>query len=312
MISLLALFPVTVMAQEFKQESLVYIECFDSSNTRVSRGSGVIVSSDGRVLTAKHVVKGNSCRASLGTGATMPSRSLIRGRASSVYDAVILKLVPLPGEVFQAVRYTRIAALQRKSITAYGVPIDGTGQVSVRTGVISTTITDSAGHIQTDALTARGMSGGPVVLDETRALVGIVVGADVDVTSGLPTNYAVLAAEEVAAELGLAEIEVGRVTRGGGRADYTYHYNHEGRLYAGHFAQQEGGNWIEYGTDPRGVQFNFAHEKTEAGFIYLFDASRTFYVRIPLGGGWSEASGDGKNWNRLHHLTLQSNGSGTP
>lgn len=192
------------MAQGFSQASFVYIECYDSSNARVSRGSGVLVSSDGRVLTAKHVIKGDStCRASLGTGATTPSRLLTPGRASSAYDAMIVKLVPNPGEVFQAVRYARIATLQRKSITAYGVPIDDTGQVSVRTGIISTTVTDGSGHIQTDALTARGMSGGPVVLEETGALVGIVVGADLDVTNGLPTNYAVLAAQEVAVELEL-------------------------------------------------------------------------------------------------------------
>ena len=208
MISFLALFPAVAMAQGFNQASFVYIECYDSSNARVSRGSGVLVSSDGRVLTAKHVIKSNStCRASLSTGATIPSRLLIPGRASIAYDAMIVKLVPDPGEVFQAVRYTRIATLQRKAVSAYGVPVDGSGQVSVRTGVVSTTVTDGAGHLETDALTARGMSGGPVVLDETGALVGIVVGADLDVTNGLPTNYAVLAAQEVAVEL---ELEAGQ------------------------------------------------------------------------------------------------------
>jgi len=203
-IALLALLPTAAIAQGFNQASFVYIECYDSSNARVSRGSGVLVSSDGRVLTAKHVIKSNStCRASLGTGATAPSRSLVRGRASSAYDAMIVRLVPDPGEVFSTIRYTRIATLQGKSITAYGVPVDGTGQISVRRGVISTTVPDDAGHLETDTLTARGMSGGPVVLDETGALVGIVVGANLDVTNGLPTNYAVLAAQEVAVELEL-------------------------------------------------------------------------------------------------------------
>jgi hypothetical protein len=204
MIAFLAPLPGAATTQKFSQESFVYIECYDSSNGPVSTGSGVIVSSDGRVLTAKHVVRSDSCRASLGTGATVPSRRLSRGRASSAYDAIIMRLVPEPNEVFDAVSYARIANLQGKPITAYGVPVDGTGQVSVRRGVVSTTVPDNAGHLETDALTARGMSGGPVILDETGALVGIVVGADLDVTTGLPTNFAVLAVQEVATELELS------------------------------------------------------------------------------------------------------------
>ena len=58
------------IAQDFNRKAFVYIECYDSAGARVSRGSGVLVSADGRVLTAKHLIASNSCRASLATGAT--------------------------------------------------------------------------------------------------------------------------------------------------------------------------------------------------------------------------------------------------
>jgi hypothetical protein len=210
MICFLALLPVTVMSQGFNQATFVYIECYELSGTRVSRGSGVLVSRDGRVLTAKHVIRdGSTCRASLGTGATVPSRRLSRGRASYTYDAMIMKLIPDADEVFPAIRYARISGLKGKTITAHGVSADGTGEVSARKGTIATAVPDDAGHLETDALTARGMSGGPVVLDETGALIGIVVGADLDVTTGLPTNFPVLAAQEVATELDL-ELQSGQ------------------------------------------------------------------------------------------------------
>jgi hypothetical protein len=196
-------------AQSFRPTSFVYIECFDASNKRVSRGSGVVVGRDGRVLTARHVIPpSTTCRAAIGTGATTTTRHLVRGRASSTYDAMIVRLVPDPGEEFHSTGYTPVTGLQGRTIAAHGVRADGTGEVSVPRGVLSTMVPDERGYIESDVLTTRGMSGGPVVLQETGALVGIVVGADFDVTNGLPSNFAVLAAQVVAVELELEEWRV--------------------------------------------------------------------------------------------------------
>ena len=191
----------------FDESAFVYIECYSESGERVSRGSGVIIHEDGRLLTAKHVVPSDTtCKGVLGTGAETPTRNLIRGRPSHYYDAMIMRFVPRQGETFNPIQYVRLQQDDRgESITAHGVPFDGVGQISRRTGTISTTVPNENGMIETNILTARGISGGPVILDANRSLVGIVGGVSLDPISALPTNYGVLLVEVIANELEIEE-----------------------------------------------------------------------------------------------------------
>jgi hypothetical protein len=197
---------VPVKAYSFEPDSVVYIQCAGPDG-KLSRGSGVIVSDRGRVLTAKHVAPaGYECSGVLGTAAEVPTRRLLRRKASPDYDAILLEFIPKPNEEFRPVSFVQLEPnMQGEPIAAYGFPASGTGQVSIRSGTISTTIPNEQGTIETDALTTRGMSGGPVFLREGDGLVGIVAGANFDPGTGWPTDFAVLAAELVADDFDLEQ-----------------------------------------------------------------------------------------------------------
>jgi len=216
--ALAVLVPLVGAAAAQDAESIVYIKC-EGPDGKTSRGSGVIVSDRGRVLTAKHVAPTTEyqCRGVLGTAADEPTRRLLRRRASPDYDALLLEFVPNANERFRSVFAVELEPeLQGSEIAAYGFPAMGTGQVSVRTGAISTTIPNEQGMIETDALTARGMSGGPVFLKGSRnALVGIVAGASFDPGTGFATDFAVLAAELVADDFDLLASPDGPAAPGG-------------------------------------------------------------------------------------------------
>lgn len=184
-----------------------YIECYDDEGTVISRGSGVVVSRYGNVLTAKHVVPAEAnCKASLGSGSRVPDRPLTKGRRSSEYDAMILRLTPDDGETWDPVNFMRLdPSVRNTAITAYGVPLDGNA-MSARNGNLATVFPDGNGVVETTAMSTRGFSGGPVVLNDNGALVGIVVGVSLDPALNIPTNYGVLAVQEIAMELELIEV----------------------------------------------------------------------------------------------------------
>lgn len=207
--------PGEAYAKFNKNKSVVYIVC-TFPNGSSSQGSGVIVSEAGVVLTARHLIpdehlKDNrvTCKAEIGTGARTPSRNMTRGPWHTYYDAMILTIVPAPvGEKFEAVRYVRLTEDMEDPpapITAYGFPdqrvLEGqatpTGQVEGRAGTIAGIVPRDNGSIPTVSLTPRGMSGGPVILDRTGALVGIVNGTSFDPQNGSPTDFGVLAAQVV-------------------------------------------------------------------------------------------------------------------
>ncbi|WP_353830120.1 serine protease [Mesorhizobium sp.] len=184
--------------------SVVYIECRDPEGRVLSRGSGVVIDDRGGILTAKHVAPPSaSCFGARGSAATAPTRRLIHRQVSKL-DAMLLDFEPEPGETFEPVEYTPIIeSMAGTRLSAYGF-VGNTGQVVVRVGILSTTLPDKAGMVQTDILTSAGMSGGPVFEADTGALVGIVAGADFD-NIGQPKFYAVLSAKEIAKELQVPE-----------------------------------------------------------------------------------------------------------
>jgi S1-C subfamily serine protease len=248
----------TAFAQD--AESTVYIKC-DGPDGKTSRGSGVIVSEDGRVLTAKHVAPSADykCRGVLGTAAEEPTRTLLRRKSSPDYDALLLYFVPKPGEKFRPVYVVELdPELQGRAIAAYGFPATGTGEVSVRTGTISTTTPNEAGMIETDALTTRGMSGGPVFLKDTpggRALVGIVAGANFDPGAGNEADFAVLAVELLRDDFDLLTIEdliIERTDGGSGREGTG---GSSGNAPAAGGVSQLAGKWSGDAAEPGGYAF---------------------------------------------------------
>lgn len=205
--------------------SFVYIECKSPFGDKIVRGSGVIVGEAGEVLTAKHVApKGFSCRGARGPSSAMKLRNLSLRKYSEKYDAVTLQFERGPGELFEPHRYARLdSALKGAPISAYGMTFDNPiNEFSVRKGVVSTIRPNKFGNIQTDALSAPGMSGGPVLIEESGALLGIVAGATFDPSTGAPTSYEVLVAEVIGSELDLKPFKEKSVLEGSDRISESY------------------------------------------------------------------------------------------
>lgn len=190
------------------EKSIVYIECTSPDGKLKIPGTGVLVSASGRILTAKHVAPtGYNCLGQIGTAASQPVRQLIRDTRQANVDALLFRFVGEPGEVFEFLRYRRIeTTLRAKSILAHGFPIGGVGSVDTVDGIIRNTTIDGRGIISTSATTSSGMSGGPVILKDDGSLIGIIVGADFDPSTGSPKSFGVLAAEEVAVSFELTSI----------------------------------------------------------------------------------------------------------
>src|SRR5262245_57964947 len=125
-------FVAPASAQSFTDASVVAIRCTSPDGATIIRGSGVIVSENGAVLTAKHVVRdGYECVGSIGIGVDANpagARRLLRRHPVTNYDATLLEFVRAPSDVFAPVRWAdRASARQDARITIYGFPAGGTG-----------------------------------------------------------------------------------------------------------------------------------------------------------------------------------------
>ncbi|EGE55749.1 UNVERIFIED_ORG: hypothetical protein GGI63_000129 [Rhizobium esperanzae] len=187
------------------EQVTVFIKC--SVGPKTYKGTGVIVTADGLVLTAKHVVPENAeCAGEIGRPSPNPTFLLTRdAHPWPDWDIIALRIAKEQGRTFPYVRYHKIVAdFKGKSILARGIKAGGS-EIAVSAGIISTVNVDSRGFIETDALTSRGMSGGPVVLSDDGGLVGIIVGAELEGSPPTPRTYGVFAIQAVAADLGLTE-----------------------------------------------------------------------------------------------------------
>lgn len=161
---------------------IVHIQC----TSKKSVGSGVIVSAEGHVLTAKHVLpNGSSCTASIGS--TEGERfELTLLRIADNYDAALYKI-----EAERAFpRYATVCPLEKqREIRTAGFHSLMTGPPARKDGIVSTVKIEN-GAVQITAPVISGESGGPVFLKGTSSLVGIIKGADFD-TMGLPVRHMV-------------------------------------------------------------------------------------------------------------------------
>lgn len=185
---------------------VVYIECRSNADpSSVRMGSGVVISDAGHVLTARHVAPaGYSCRGALGNK-TNPMRGLIRTHhnlnINPGIDGLVLRFVANEGETFAFSKYCRVTpALVGERLVAKGFHEHSVAEPAVTSGVLSTYIPSELGILETDVMTVAGKSGGPVFLDGTDNIVGIVAGAQFD-SLGLPVFYGILVAEALSVPL---------------------------------------------------------------------------------------------------------------
>lgn len=187
---------------------VVYIECTAPDDVK-TQGSGVLVSEQGHVLTARHVVpKGAKCRASIGNS-TREMRgirpSFESRKIDGDFDALLMEFGADANETFP---YAPICALsndlKEKEIIAKGFHSDSFGPPSSTNGILSNIKPNFNGIIETSAMTVNGKSGGPVFLKDTDTILGIVAGAKFTNT-GVVSYYGMLTADGVLDDLDLLE-----------------------------------------------------------------------------------------------------------
>lgn len=143
--------------------AVVYIETQDGS------GSGMIIDSDGYVLTNAHVVTGvSSAKVSLRDGRT--SNGIVVGR-NEVIDLALLK-ISTANPPYVALGDSALVR-QGDEVFTLGYPFGIKGDVSFKEGTISRRISDgTVSYFETSAEIHPGNSGGPLVNREGK-VVGI-------------------------------------------------------------------------------------------------------------------------------------------
>ena len=173
------------------------------SGTGESIGTGIIVTSDGEILTNNHVVEGaTSVRVRL-NGTTAPIMAkVIAGDAGN--DLALIKLVNAKGLTAATFADPESIAVG-DPVVAVGYALALDGGPSVTSGIVSAlnrTLTDSSGAlnalIQTDAAISSGNSGGPLI-----NLNGQVVGINTAVANGDNNT----AANNIGFAIGVAEVQ---------------------------------------------------------------------------------------------------------
>ena len=200
-----ALWSATEARADIVSESIVYLECTADGETK--RGSGVIVSPDGHVLTAKHVVPdGATCVGSIGVADPNDVSRMIVQPTNLPVDAALLQFARNMDYAFAPVCELEDWMVRRKIFVAGFPGKTQTGAPSYREGILSTVIPNASGILETDGQTVSGMSGGPVFSRNLRGIVGIVIGAEFD-NLGTVSYYGILPAARYASNFGLSPSE---------------------------------------------------------------------------------------------------------
>ncbi len=179
-----------------------------------STGTGVIVSSDGEILTNAHVIEGaTEIRVRL-AGETEPREATLLA-ADPGNDLALLRM---SGDGFDAAVFADPGSVRiGDEVVAIGFALGLDGDPSVTLGIVSavdrTIGTEGAfldGLIQTDAAISSGNSGGPLVNAR-----GEVVGINTAVARGTATSAATNVGFAISAKEALPVIEVLRAQAGG-------------------------------------------------------------------------------------------------
>jgi putative serine protease PepD len=187
-----------------------------------STGTGVIVSSDGEILTNAHVVEGaTEIRVRL-AGETEPREATLLA-SDAGNDLALLRI---NGDGFDPVVFADPDSVRiGDEVLAIGFALGLDGDPSVTLGIVSavdrTIGTDGAtflnGLIQTDAAISSGNSGGPLVNAR-----GEVVGINTAVARGTATSAASNVGFAISAKEALPVIEALRAQSGGEARDEGY------------------------------------------------------------------------------------------
>ena len=208
-------------------------EVSDASGNGEAVGTGVVITSDGEILTNAHVVEGATRVRVRFAGETEPRDAEILATDPG-NDLALIKIqaTGLKPAVFAQPGSVRVG----DAVVAIGYALDLDGGPTVSTGIISalkrTIITENGalnGLIQTDAAISSGNSGGPLV-----NLRGEIVGINTAVARGDASSAATnigfsISVDEVIPELA----QLRKLASGGVRA--------EGFLGVGLAERQDGG-----------------------------------------------------------------------
>jgi hypothetical protein len=196
--------PVHAGAVEAKPlDTIVFIEC--TLDGKTSRGSGVLVSAKGHVLTARHVIPdGASCAGSIGVADSNIAAKLVVKPNRPDVDAALLQFSDQRTYPFVGYCALEDWMIGRELVVAGFPGKTETGAVSLRKGVLSTVRENSNGVLETDGQTVAGMSGGPVFSANMGGLVGIVAGAEF-ASDGTISYYGIVPVSMFADDLNLTE-----------------------------------------------------------------------------------------------------------
>lgn len=144
-------------------DSVVVVKSKDSF------GSGVMISSNGYILTAAHVVAGSD-----EIGISMYKGMELEGEVVRINHAKDLALIKIPGKGYPFLPLAETRPKIGSDLYAVGAPLSLKLSYSVSKGIISGfRINEGNNYIQTDANINPGNSGGPL-LTENGEILGIV------------------------------------------------------------------------------------------------------------------------------------------
>lgn len=184
---ILALSASSIQAETILQhEVTVRIECkaeLDGTEFTIN-ASGVVVSAEGHVLTAKHLYEGFGpdnvqCIGKVSTREGQIEEDLVFQEADAQRDAALYQFHQLSvGRTFKHAKWCDLKGYHRyQMLDSVGFPASQRlASFSVRQGVLSTNFPGKDDLLQTDVMTAPGMSGGGAFLSGTSKLLGIVIG----------------------------------------------------------------------------------------------------------------------------------------
>lgn len=142
-----------------------------------SIGTGVIISRQGYILTAYHVVSGGSAIDVTLNGTTIPATFVAGARGR---DWAVIKLNTVPANLAVAPLVSSDTASVGDAVVAGGFALGYTPNPSFTFGIISAfrTLSDNFKYVQTDAAINSGDSGGPL-FNMAGQVIGIVDSVDV-------------------------------------------------------------------------------------------------------------------------------------